>query len=98
MRPTSPAERDRAQRRVRVITTATAAGAGVLTLVGAAVTAGTFAGRTVASTQSPTTSQPAPTTDAGSGLQQPLQAPGDGSGLSSGDSGLGGAPITSGSS
>jgi hypothetical protein len=98
MSPTSPADRDRAQRRVRAITSATAAGAGVLTLVGAAVTAGTFAGRTVGSTQSSTTTQPAPTVDAGNSLQQPLQAPGDGSTISGGNSGFGGAPITSGSS
>jgi hypothetical protein len=98
MNQPTPADRDRAQRRVRVITTATAAGAGVLTLVGAAVTAGTFAGRTVATPSTPTT-QPAPTVDAGSGLQQPLQAPGDGSGISNGSSGSSGAvPITSGGS
>jgi len=42
MRQSSPADRDRAQRRVRSITVASAAGAGVLTLVGAAVTASLF--------------------------------------------------------
>jgi hypothetical protein len=92
MNGTSPDARDRAQRRVRAITMATAAGAGVLTLAGAAVTAGTFAGRTVATDQaSPAT----PTQDAGGGLQQPDQPPGDGSG---GGNGSGGAPITSGAS
>jgi hypothetical protein len=87
----SPEDRDRAQRRVRAITMATAAGAGVLTLAGAAVTAGTFAGRTVSADQS---SQAIPTQDAGGGLQQPNQPPGD----ASGGGGNGGAPITSGGS
>ncbi|MGH9060071.1 MAG: hypothetical protein ACRDZY_11245, partial [Acidimicrobiales bacterium] len=84
MNQQSPAARDRAQRRVRVLTTGTALGAGVLTLVGAAAAAGTFAGRTLASTPSTTSGQAAPSPDAGSGLQQPTQAPGDGSGLGNG--------------
>jgi hypothetical protein len=92
----SPTDRDRAQRRVRAITTATAAGAGALTLLGAAVTAGTFAGRTVGATQSTPVTQPGPTVDAGNGLQQPDQPPGDGSGFSNGSGGL--VPITSGGS
>jgi hypothetical protein len=91
MNRTTPADRDRAQRRVRAITMATAAGAGVLTLGGAAAAAGTFGGRTVSS---PQTTQPAPTPDPGSGLQPPTQPPGDGSGLG----GSGGVPITSGGS
>jgi hypothetical protein len=91
MSRTTPADRDRAQRRVRAITMATAAGAGVLTLGGAAVAAGTFGGRTVSS---PQTTQAVPTQDPGTGLQQPTQPPGGGSGLGGG----GGVPITSGGS
>jgi hypothetical protein len=89
MNRTTPADRDRAQRRVRMITMATAAGAGVLTLGGAAVAAGTFGGRTVASQ-----TQSVPTQDPGTGLQPPTQPPGDGSGFGGG----GGVPITSGGS
>lgn len=92
MNRTSPADRDRAQRRVRAITMATAAGAGVLALGGTAAAAGTFSGRTVSSPQS---SQAAPTQDPGGGLQQPTQPPGDGSGITGGG---GGFPITSGGS
>lgn len=87
MNRTTPADRDRAQRRVRAITAATAAAAGVLALGGAAAAAGTFSGRTVSS---PQTNQPAATQDAG-GLQQPTLPPGPGS-----DSGY--TPITSGGS
>lgn len=54
---------------------ASAAGAGVLTLVGAAVTAGTFAGRTVGSTAA---AQTTPTQDPTGGLQQPVQPPSGG--------------------
>jgi hypothetical protein len=90
MNRTTPADRDRAQRRVRAITMATAAGAGVLTLGGAAAAAGTFGGRTVSS---PQTTQAVPT-DPATGLQQPTQPPGDGSGLG----GSGSVPITSGGS
>jgi hypothetical protein len=80
MRQSSPADRDRAQRRVRSITVGSAAGAGVLTLVGAAVTAGTFAGRTVSAAQSTQTAQaPAPTVDPSTSLQPPIQPPGDAS-------------------
>ncbi len=94
VKQSSPADRDRAQRRVRSITIASAAGAGVLTVLGAAVTAGTFAGRTVSAKQPV---QAIPTQDASGGLQQPAQPPGDGS---QGDpnAGLGGAPIVSGGS
>ena len=96
MKQTSPADRDRAQRRVRSITVASAAGAGVLTLVGAAVTAGTFAGRTVGSDQS---AQSAPTQDPSGGLQQPVQPPGDGSSGLGNPNDLGNAPpIVSGGS
>lgn len=91
MNRTTPADRDRAQRRVRLITMATAAVAGVLTLGGAAVAAGTFGGRTVSS---PQTTQAVPTPDPGTGLQPPTQPPGDGSGFGGG----GGVPITSGGS
>jgi hypothetical protein len=87
----SPEDRDRAQRRVRAITMATAAGAGVLTLAGAAVTAGTFAGRTVSADQ---TIQAAPVQDGGVGLQPPNQPPA----ADVGGGGNGGAPITSGGS
>jgi hypothetical protein len=91
MTRTTPADRDRAQRRVRIITTATAAAAGVLALGGAAAAAGTFSGRTVSS---PQTNQAAPTPDTSGGLQPPTQPPGDGSGFNGG----GTAPITSGGS
>jgi hypothetical protein len=92
MNRTSPADRDRAQRRVRVITMATAVGAGVLTLGGAAAAAGTFGGRAVSAAQTPRT---APTPDPGTGLQPPTQPPADGSGVS----GSGTVPpITSGGS
>lgn len=78
MNPVTPADRDRAQQRVRRVTMATAGAAGILTLAGAAAAAGTFAGRTVSS---PTTtadqgSQLQPTYDPGTGLQQPIQPPG----------------------
>lgn len=75
---------------------ASAAGAGVLTLVGAAVTAGTFAGRTVGTNQA---TQTTPTQDPNGGLQQPTQPPSDGSGLGDPNAGLGNAPpVVSGSS
>jgi hypothetical protein len=90
----TPAARDRAQRRVRAITTATAAGAGVLTLVGAAAAAGTFAGRTVGTTAAASSSQTVQSPDAGSGLQQPTQVPSDGS--TGGGQGI--VPVTSGGS
>ncbi len=90
MNQPTPADRDRAQRRVRLLTVATAAGAGVLSLSGAALAAGTFAGHTVAATQAQATP-----TDPATGLQQPTQAPGDGSGASTG---AGATPITSGGS
>lgn len=77
----SPAARDRAQRRVRSITIATAAGAGLLTVAGAAATAGTFAGRTVSADQSPASPTAAPTIDPSTGLQPPPQPPSDGSGF-----------------
>ena len=97
MRQSSPADRDRAQRRVRSITVASAAGAGVLTLVGAAVTAGTFAGRTVSAAQS--TQAPAPTLDPSTGLQSPIQPPSDASGPGgASSSGSVGPPIVSGGS
>jgi hypothetical protein len=76
----SPAARDRAQRRVRSITIASAAGAGVLALAGAAVTAGTFAGRTVSAGQAPAGPATAPTLDPSTGLQPPAQPPIDASG------------------
>jgi hypothetical protein len=97
MRQSTPADRDRAQRRVRSITMASAAGAGVLTLVGAAVTAGTFAGRTVGSTPS-TTPASAPTLDPTTGLLPPGQAPTDSSGLSGSSGGTVNPPIVSGGS
>ncbi len=84
VRQTSPAARDRAQRRVRSITIGTAVTAGVLTVAGAAATAGTFAGRTVNAAQSPTTptdpNAAAPTVDPNTGLQPPAQVPADNSG------------------
>jgi hypothetical protein len=72
--------------------------AGALTLVGAAVTAGTFAGRTVGVNQSIQTS---PTLDPNTGLLPPLQAPGDGSGFGGGGGGgnvSAGPPVVSGGS
>jgi hypothetical protein len=84
VKQSSPAARDRAQRRVRSITIASAASAGVLTIAGAAATAGTFAGRTVNAAQSPT-SAAEPTADPGTGLQPPAQPPTDGSGFDGGD-------------
>jgi hypothetical protein len=73
----SPADRDRARQRVRVVTAAAAVGAAVLTIGGAAAAAGTFAGRTVGSPASPTGSA-TPTdpaaTDPGT-LQPPAQPP-----------------------
>lgn len=98
VKQSSPADRDRAQRRVRSITMASAAGAGMLTLVGAAVTAGTFAGRTVgASSTTPT--QATPTQDTSGGLQPPTQPPGDGSNLGADpNAGVANPPIVSGSS
>jgi hypothetical protein len=89
MRQSSSADRDRAQRRVRSITVSSAVAAGALTLVGAAVTAGTFAGRTVGVSQSIQTS---PTLDPNTGLLPPLQAPGGGGNVS------GGPPVVSGGS
>ncbi len=80
MNQSSPAARDRAQRRVRSITIASAAGAGVLTLAGAAVTAGTFAGRTVNAAQTPAAPAAIPTVDPSTGLQPPTQPPTDASG------------------
>jgi len=96
MRQPTPADRDRAQRRVRSITAASAAGAGLLTVVGAAITAGTFAGRTVNTDQS-TQSTPAPTLDPSTGLLPPLQPPADSSGGSAND-GSAGQPVVSGGS
>jgi hypothetical protein len=87
VKQSSPAARDRAQRRVRSITIASAAGAGVLTIAGAAATAGTFAGRTVNAAQSPgspTSPTVAPTLDPSTGLQPPAQPPTDGSGFGGG--------------
>ena len=98
----SPAARDRAQRRVRTITIASAAGAGVLTVAGIAVTAGTFAGRTV-SAAAPTTptapsdTQPGATQDPSGGLQQPLQPPTAGTPVDP-NAGNGSAPVVSGGS
>lgn len=65
---------------------ATAATAGVLTVAGAAVTAGTFSGRTVSSTTTapdPSATQDpnaVPTVDPGTGLVPPTSPPTDGSG------------------
>jgi hypothetical protein len=98
MRQTTPADRDRAQRRVRSITFASVAGAGVLTVVGAAITAGTFAGRTVNTTpgaQSTPTAEP--TLDPSTGLLPPLQPPSDNSGGSV-NSGSAPQPVVSGGS
>jgi hypothetical protein len=96
MRQSSSADRDRAQRRVRSITVSSAVAAGALTLVGAAVTAGTFAGRTVGVNQSIQTS---PTLDPNTGLLPPLQAPGDGSGVVGGGGNVSaGPPVVSGGS
>ena len=78
MTTVSPADRDRAQRRVRTLTTAAATVAGVLTLGGAAAAAGTFAGRTV-STPDASAAQGAaaqPTLDPNAAFQQPVQVPG----------------------
>lgn len=97
MRQSTPADRDRAQRRVRSITVSTAVGAGVLTLVGAAVTAGTFAGRTVGASQS-TPPAAAPTLDPSTGLLPPDQAPTDSSGLGGSSGGSANPPIVSGGS
>jgi hypothetical protein len=96
MRQSTPAERDRAQRRVRSITMASAAGAGVLTLVGAAATAGTFAGRTVG-TPTPAAPITAPTLDPSTGLLPPLQPPTDNSGGGS-NGGSVNPPVVSGGS
>ncbi len=96
MRRLSPAQRDSAQRRVRAITMGSAAAAGVLTLVGAAITAGTFGGRTVATAAS--TPTPAPTADPSTGLAPPTQPPGVGSGVGSSDGSSTSAPIVSGGS
>jgi hypothetical protein len=92
----TPAARDRAQRRVRVITTAAAAGAGVLTLAGAAAAAGTFAGRTVGANTAANSSQTVQNSDAGNGFQQPNQLPSDGSGYYGGGQGY--VPVSSGGS
>jgi hypothetical protein len=72
MNRVSPADRDRARRRVRALTTAAAVGAAALTVGGAAAAAGTFAGRTVSADAS-TSGSTAPT-DTGT-LQPPDQAP-----------------------
>ncbi len=85
MKQSSPVARDRAQRRVRSITIASAVGAGVLTLAGAAATAGTFAGRTVSADQAPASPTIAPTLDPSTGLQPPAQPPTDGSGFGGGN-------------
>ncbi|HWF57100.1 MAG TPA: hypothetical protein VG520_01965 [Candidatus Dormibacteraeota bacterium] len=98
MRQSTPADRDRAQRRVRSITVGSAVGAGVLTLVGAAVTAGTFAGRTVASPSSATPPAAAPTLDPTTGLLPPPQAPTDSSGLGGSNGGSANPPVVSGGS
>lgn len=92
----SPAARDRAQRRVRAITIASAAGAGVLTLAGAAVTAGTFGGRTVGATQAASAPAASPTLDPSTGLQPPAQPPTDAFGQGGG--GQGGPPVVTGGS
>ncbi len=97
MRQSSPAARDRAQRRVRSITIASAVGAGVLTVAGAAVTAGTFSGRTVDAAQpSGTAAATTPTLDPTTGLQPPAQPPADGSGFGGGGSGQ--PPVVTGGS
>lgn len=94
VKQTSPADRDRAQRRVRSITVASAAAAGALTLVGVAVTSASFGGRTVGASTQP--AQATPTPDSSGGLQQPTQVPSDGSDTSS--SSTGSVPIVSGGS
>jgi len=102
VKQSSPAARDRAQRRVRSITVASAAGAGVLTVAGIAVTAGTFAGRTVgaaapATQTAPSDSQALPTQDPSGGLQQPTQPPTAGTPVDP-NAGNGSAPVVSGGS
>ncbi len=52
----------------------------MLTLAGAAVTAGTFAGRTVSAAQTPASPTTLPTLDPSTGLQPPAQPPTDGGG------------------
>lgn len=69
----TPADRDRAQWRVRLLTMSAAAGAAALTLGGAAAAAGTFAGRTVAADQPASSSSTS--TDPTLGLQPPAQPP-----------------------
>ncbi|MDQ2961391.1 MAG: hypothetical protein M3R48_10150 [Candidatus Dormibacteraeota bacterium] len=79
----TPADRDRARRRIVQITVAAASVAVALTLGGAAAAAGTFAGRTVSTNISSPGSQGSavqPTLDPNAGLQPPVQVPGDGSG------------------
>jgi hypothetical protein len=93
MNRTTPRDRNLALRRVRSITIATAAGAGVLALLGAGAAAGTFAGRTVSSDQS---NQAAPTQDPNTGLLPPNQPPSLGNG--GGGGGNFGPPVTSGGS
>lgn len=94
MNPTTPADRDRAQGRVRSLTTGAAVTAGVLAVAGAAASAVTFGGRTVSAAQG--ANAPAPTVDptlqqpVDGGLQQPVLPPIVGRG--------GGQPVTSGSS
>ena len=102
MKQSSPAARDRAQGRVRSITIASAAGAGVLTVAGIAVTAGTFAGRTVSAAApsmqtAPSDNQSLPTQDPSSGLQQPTQPPTVGTPVDP-NAGSGNAPVVSGGS
>lgn len=97
MRQSTPADRDRAQRRIRSITMGSAVGAGVLTLVGVAAAAGTFSGRTVGATGPPAPAA-APTLDPSTGLLPPLQPPTDNSGQSGSSGGGGSAPVVSGGS
>ncbi|HSP64924.1 MAG TPA: hypothetical protein VLO10_01920 [Candidatus Deferrimicrobium sp.] len=85
MKQSSPADRDRAQRRVRSITVTAAAGAGLLTVAGAAATATTFAGRTVSADQTAASPGTAQTLDPSTGLQPPAQPPTDNSGFGSGN-------------
>jgi hypothetical protein len=91
----SPAERDRAQRRVRSVTMATAAGAAVLAVGGGVLASATFAGKPASASASPATqatADPSATQDPTT-LQPPAQPPGPAPG-----GGFGGPPVTSGGS